>query len=207
MSQAESISTCFFGQSSFCNPAIAQEVCCVKVDAKLPLSVMCALGCGFQTGAGAVFNVVKPVTRGTRSLVVFGVGGVGCAAIMMAHYLAKQDGSQLKSTIAVDVNDQRLSLAKELGATHAINSTKTSLNDILNEITAGEQVDAAIDCTGIISVIEQMIKLVGPGGLAITIGGPPPGSTAAIDVFGLLIKAVSYRGCHQGNAYSREVSA
>lgn len=207
MSQGEPISTCFFGQSSFCNPTIVQEVCCVKVDGKLPLSVVCALGCGFQTGAGAVCNVVKPVARGIRSLAVFGVGGVGCAAIMMARYLAKQTGSQLKTIIAIDVNEQRLDLAKELGATHAIDSTKANLNEVLDEITVGEQADAAVDCTGVVSVIEQMIKLIGPGGLAVTIGGPPPGSTAAVDVFGLLIKAASYRGCHQGNAYSREVSA
>ncbi len=121
------MSTCFFGQSSFCNPAVVQEASCVKVDKKLPLTVVCALGCGFQTGAGSVYNVVKPLERNLRHIAVFGIGGVGCAAIMAAHHIANSKGSSSFDIVAIDVNDSRLELARELGATHVINSGKDPL--------------------------------------------------------------------------------
>src|ERR1700733_3103651 len=99
----------FFGQSSFSNPAIVQETSCIKVDSSLPLEVLAPMGCAMQTGAGAVFNVVKPVENKTRSLVIFGVGGVGCAAIMAAKALsADNQPSILRKIIAVDLRAERL---------------------------------------------------------------------------------------------------
>jgi aryl-alcohol dehydrogenase len=67
-----------------------------------------------------------------------------------------------------------------------------------------EGVDAAIDCTGALPVINEMIELLGSGGVAVTVGGPPPGTEASIDVFDMLIKCKTYSGCHQGNAYSKD---
>jgi aryl-alcohol dehydrogenase len=200
------VSSNFFGQSSFCNPTVVQAACCVKVDPKLPLSVVCALGCGFQTGAGAVYNVLKPNETKIRSLAVFGIGGVGCAAIMVAKYLSKQDDNELRTIIAVDVIEERLQLARDLGATHAINSAATTdVKAATDDLTNGEGVDAVIDCTAILAVIDTMIKCLGPGGVAVTVGGPPPGSQLSLDIFDFLIGAKTYRGCHQGNAYSKEV--
>ncbi|KAL5585714.1 hypothetical protein FOVSG1_013406 [Fusarium oxysporum f. sp. vasinfectum] len=120
-SESGPLHSCFFGQSSFCNPAVVQSASCVKVNPELPLSVICALGCGSQTGAGSVFNVVKPVERKVRHLAIFGAGGVGFAALMAAVHLANENPGVLEAIIAVDVNDERLELAKELGATHIIN--------------------------------------------------------------------------------------
>jgi aryl-alcohol dehydrogenase len=205
-SQSGPIYGCFFGQSSFCNPAIVQAASCVKVNPDLPLSVVCALGCGFQTGAGSVFNVVKPAKRRVRYLAIFGVGGVGFAAIMAARYLANENPGILDVIIAVDYNDERLNMAKEFGATHVINPQKDNLRDRVAQITKNENLDAAVDCTGAIPVVNDMIGLIGPGGMAITVGGPAPGLTASVDVFDMLIGAKTYRGCHQGNAYAKEVS-
>ncbi|PYH76970.1 GroES-like protein [Aspergillus uvarum CBS 121591] len=197
------ISTCFFGQSAFCNPAVVQEACCVKVDKDLPLSVLCSFGCGFQTGTGSVFNVVRPVERKTRSLLVFGLGSVGVAAIIAAKILAEDNPGVLDTIIAVDIVDDKLSIALELGATHIINSAKEDLKGRLAEINNGEGLDAAIDCTGVIAVVNSMVSLVGAGGVAVTVGGPPPGLKASIDVFDVLINCKTYHGCHQGNAYSK----
>jgi aryl-alcohol dehydrogenase len=201
----ESVSTSFFGQSSFCNPAIAQEASCVKIDKKLPLSVVCALGCGFQTGTGAIYNVVKPLERKARQVLIFGIGGVGCAAIMAALQLATSSGVPFE-IIAADVNESRLQLARDLGATHAFNSGSESPPDTIMRLTDNEGVDAVIDCTGVPSVINEMMGLVRPGGIAVTVGGPKPGTKAAFDVFDMLIKCKTYSGCHQGNAYSKMVS-
>lgn len=200
------VSSNFFGQSSFTNPAVVQAACCVKVDPKLPPSVVCALGCGFQTGAGAVYNVLKPSETKIRSLAAFGIGGVGCASTIMAKYLSKQADNELRTIIAVDVIEDRLQLAKELGATHVINSAQVSdVKAATQDLTNGEDVDAVIDCTAVLSVIQTMVKCLGPGGVAVTVGGPPPGSQLSLDIFDFLIGAKTYRGCHQGNAYPKEV--
>ncbi|GKZ67107.1 NAD/NADP dependent alcohol dehydrogenase [Aspergillus niger] len=199
----DTISTCFFGQSSFCNPAVVQEACCVKVDKDLPLSVLCSFGCGFQTGTGSIFNVVRPIERQARSLLVFGLGSVGAAAIMAAKVQAEDCPEVLDTIIAVDVVDEKLSMALELGATHVINSAKEDLERRVAEITHGQGIDAAVDCTGVISVVNSTVRLVGAGGVAVTVGGPPAGLKASIDVFDMLINCKTYIGCHQGNAYSK----
>ncbi|KPI34549.1 Aryl-alcohol dehydrogenase [Cyphellophora attinorum] len=198
----DAFSTCFFGQSSFCNPAIVREVSCVKVPETLPLEVICTLGCGFQTGAGAVFNVVRPAERNIQHVAIFGVGAVGCAAVMAASHLRNTTGSQYH-IIAIDINDERLAIAKELGATFTINSRSNNLLHELKAITSNG-VDAAIDCTGVSEVVADMFSILSVGGVAVQVGGPPPGTKFALDVFDLLIKCQSYVGCHQGNSYSKE---
>ncbi|GKZ87940.1 hypothetical protein CBS63078_1612 [Aspergillus niger] len=102
-----------------------------------------------------------------------------------------------------DVVDEKLSIALELGATHVINSAKEDLERRVAEITHGQGIDAAIDCSGVISVVNSMVNLVGAGGVAVTVGGPPAGLKASIDVFDMLINCKTYIGCHQGNAYSK----
>ncbi|KAF3395233.1 Aryl-alcohol dehydrogenase [Talaromyces pinophilus] len=204
ITETGTMSTCFFGQSSFCNPAIVRAVCCVRVNKDLPLSSVCALGCGFQTGSGSIFNVVKPVERKTRYLAIFGIGGVGCAAIMAAHHISAETSGVLDVIVAVDLNENRLRLAKDLGATHVINSGKEDLSRRIAVITNGEGLDAAVDCSGAISVVNSMMKLIGAGGLAVTIGGPSPGTAASVEVFDFLISCKTYCGSHQGNSYSKD---
>ncbi|KAF7547303.1 hypothetical protein G7046_g9042 [Stylonectria norvegica] len=205
LSESRQISTCFFGQSSFSNPTVAQEASCVKIDKSLPLKVVCALGCGFQTGAGSIYNVVKPLERKIRHVAIFGIGGVGCAAIMAANQLAtsESNSSSAFDIIAVDVNGDRLSLAMELGATHIINSKVEKTQDIVMSLTNNNGLDAVVDCTGIPAVVDEMIDLLGPGGIAVTVGGPPPGTKASVDIFSMLIKCKTYRGYHQSNADSK----
>ncbi|MCJ1304379.1 hypothetical protein MMC08_007191 [Hypocenomyce scalaris] len=196
---------CFFGQSSFSNPAVVQVASCVKVDKSLPLEALAPLGCGAQTGAGSVFHVVKPVENETRSLVIFGIGGVGSAALMAAHILATDYPGVLSTIIAVDLTDSRLELAKQLGATHVINPSKVkSVIDTVIGITGGEGADAAVDCTGAISVINDMFYLVGSGGTAITLGVPASGLKASVEVSSFVKGCKTYRASHQGNSYSKE---
>ena len=100
----------FFGQSSFATYSVVHKNSIIKVDEDLELDILGPLGCGIQTGAGAVLNRLKP-TAGS-SLVVFGCGTVGMSAIMAAHLCP------CKNIIAVGGNEESLVLAKELGATH-----------------------------------------------------------------------------------------
>ena len=105
-----------FGQSSFCEFALTYESSCVKVDEDLPFDVVAPVGCGFSTGAGTVLNFLKPGY--SDSIAVFGCGSTGFASIMGA----KLAGCQ--TIIAVGRSDEKLALAKELGATHVINSKR-----------------------------------------------------------------------------------
>ena len=104
----------FFGQSSFATYALAHQRNTIKVPSDIPLEILGPLGCGLQTGAGAILTAMKvPVGA---SVAIFGVGAVGLAAIMAARV------ADAATIIAIDVNEPRLKLASELGATHVINA-------------------------------------------------------------------------------------
>jgi len=105
----------FFGQSSFATYALAHQRNAIKVPRELPLEILGPLGCGLQTGAGAILHAMKVPVGAT--VAIFGAGAVGLAAIMAAKV------ADAATIIAVDVNEARLELAKELGATHVVNAT------------------------------------------------------------------------------------
>jgi aryl-alcohol dehydrogenase len=111
----EWISGAFFQQSSFATYAIAPAASLIRVeDADLPWEILAALPCGIMTGAGAVINSLG--VSAMDDLMVLGVGAVGMSAVMAAHLVGADP------IIAVDINDDRLALALELGATHAFNA-------------------------------------------------------------------------------------
>ncbi|AKQ66348.1 benzyl alcohol dehydrogenase [Myxococcus hansupus] len=103
----------FFGQSSFATHALAHQRNAIKVARDVPLDILGPLGCGFQTGAGAILKAMKVPVGAT--VAVFGVGAVGLAAIMAAKV------ADAATVIAIDVNAERLELARALGATHVVN--------------------------------------------------------------------------------------
>jgi aryl-alcohol dehydrogenase len=136
----------FFAQSSFATHAIAPARSAVKVPKDIPLELLAPLGCGVQTGAGTVFNIFRaPVGS---SIAVLGSGSVGLSAIMAAKIAG------CRETIAVDLLESRLQLARELGATHGINSQRENAVDRIREITGGG-VDFAFDNTGVAEVIQE----------------------------------------------------
>ncbi len=117
----------FFGQSSFSRHVIAPERTCVKVPKDVPLEVLAPMGCGVITGSGAVINSLG--VHAGRSIAVFGVGGVGLSAVMAARLVGAS------RIIAVDVNAERLELARELGATDTVESSKADAVGAIREIT------------------------------------------------------------------------
>ena len=99
-----------FGQSSFATHAIARDRNTVKVSSDAPLERLGPLGCGIMTGAGAVMNALR--VRAGSTIAIFGTGAVGLSAIMAAKAVGAA------TIIAIDINESRLDLARELGATH-----------------------------------------------------------------------------------------
>ena len=148
-SDGQSVSS-FFGQGSFASHVVVDARNAVKVDVELDdLKQLCSLGCGVQTGAGAVLNALVPDPE--SSLVVFGCGGVGMAAIMAAKIRG------CSKIIAVDVVPSRLELALELGATHAVNGREVDTVAAIKEITNGGA-NYSVECSGIPVLIQQALQ-------------------------------------------------
>jgi aryl-alcohol dehydrogenase len=167
----------FFGQSSFATYAMTTASSLVPVPEGLPVELMGPLACGLATGAGAVFNTLRPEPG--SSIVVYGAGTVGLAAVMAAR------NSAATTIIAVDRHAGRLRLAADLGATHTVDATGTDPVQAVQDICGGPA-DAALDCTGVISVVRQAIDSVGMLGTALLIGGAPAGAEFSVEHFSTL---------------------
>lgn len=104
----------WFGQSSFATTAVASERNAVRIPDTLPLHLAGPLGCGISTGAGTVLRVLKPAAG--EGIVVFGLGAVELGAVMAARVAG------CTTVIEVDPDKRRHALARDLGATHVVNS-------------------------------------------------------------------------------------
>lgn len=138
-----------FGQSSFATYAISNERNVVKIDKDVDLRLMAPLGCGIQTGSGTVLNKLRPEFGST--IAIYGAGAVGLSAIMAAKIIG------CSTIIAVDIHDDRLDLAMELGATHVINGSKVDTVEEVRNITSGGT-HYAVDSTGVPAVTRQALN-------------------------------------------------
>lgn len=188
------VSGCFFAQSSFATYAIATERNAVKLPKDVPLELMGPLGCGLQTGAGAVLNCLKPAPG--ASLAVFGAGAVGLAAVMAAKV------ARCGTIIIVDLNSERLDLARELGATHAINAREEDAVARIREITGGG-VDFSLECTSVPKVFRQAVDCLGIPGTCGLIGSTAIGTEASIDIGSFLFGRTVF-GVVEGQSISSE---
>ncbi|KAJ6098600.1 hypothetical protein N7467_000135 [Penicillium canescens] len=185
----------FFGQSSFSQVAVVSKSSAVRVPPNADLELFAPLGCGMQTGAGAILNTlnVKPGS----SVAVFGTGCVGLGAVMAA----KIRGARI--IVAVDIQPERLHLARELGATHAFRGDNPSIRKLIMDLCGSSLgVDFAVDCSGAIPVVENMIATLGIRGKAASVGAPAPGKKVEVEVFSHLTMGRQYIGCHQGDSIS-----
>jgi aryl-alcohol dehydrogenase len=162
----------FFGQSSFATHALVWAEALVVVPDSAPLELLGPLACGISTGAGAVFNTLAP--RPGSSLVVYGVGAVGLAAVMAARL------TPATRIIAVDRHRSRLRLAEELGATHTVDATSADAVAEVHRICDGPA-DHALECTGAIPVVRQAADSIGMLGTCVLIGGAPAGAEFSLD--------------------------
>ena len=186
----EKIHAHFFHQSSFGTHAIAGERNVVKVDKSLPLELLGPLACGVQTGAGAVINALRP--RAGSSIAVFGCGTVGLSAVMAARAVG------CTTIIAIDLVPRRLALARELGATHAIDATREDSVERIRKICPAG-VLFSLECTGVPQVIRQAVDALALTGIAGIIGVTPLGTEVSLDVNGLLFGR-TVRGIIEGDA-------
>ncbi|WP_413768903.1 NAD(P)-dependent alcohol dehydrogenase [Rhodococcus pyridinivorans] len=164
----------FFGQSSFAQHAVVDERSAVKVDAEAPLELLAPLGCGVQTGVGAVWNALTP--RPGHTILITGAGAVGLSSVMAAAL------TPASKVIVVDRVPERLNLARELGATHTIDATQVDTAEELVKITGGAGVDGAVETTGNVGVLRTAIDALAPRGTAVIVGAPAFGTEVPVDV-------------------------
>jgi aryl-alcohol dehydrogenase len=189
------IYSAFFQQSSFGNFTIANERFAVKVRNDAPIEQVCALACGGQTGAGAVFNVMEP--NAGDSFAVFGVGAVGLSALMSAR-IASCD-----PIIAVDVHEHRLALARELGATHTINHAgRTDIVDEVRRIT-GLGARFSLETSALPAVFREAVDCLMPGGTCILLGSARKGTEASLEM-PFLQNGRTVRGVIQGDSVPQD---
>ncbi len=181
----------FFGQSSFSTFAVANERNVVKVPKEAPLELLGPLGCGIQTGAGAVMNALK-VGHGS-SFAAFGAGAVGMSAIMAARAVGAT------TIIAVDVVPARLALAKELGATHVVDARQGDAVAAVKEI-AGGGVQFSLETTALPQVVRQAIDALGVRGTCGIVGAAPPGTEIKIDVTEFMQMSKTVYGIIEGDS-------
>lgn len=179
----------FFGQSSFASHAVAHERNAIRVPTDLPLHLLGPLGCGIQTGAGAILNVLRPGAG--SSLAVFGCGAVGLAAVMAGRL------SGCATIVAIDRHQSRLDLAVELGATAAV----AAGDDVVAEVVrlTGRGADHAVEATGSPAVLRQAVDATRIRGSCCLVGNAPAGTDASLEMLTLL-RGRTLRGSIEGDS-------
>lgn len=182
----------FFGQSSFSTYADVVQESVIVIDKDAPLELMGPLGCGLQTGAGAVLNELDP--EAGSSLAVFGAGAVGSAAIMAAKIAG------CTTIIALDIHDSRLQLARELGATHTVNTRDADIVEEIRAITDGDGVNWAVDTTALPFLQTAAAKALSIRGTLGIVGAAKPGTEASFEMGESLTKGWTLKTIVQGSS-------
>jgi len=152
----------FFGQSSLATYVVTHENNVVKIeDEELDLKLLGPLACGVQTGAGTVLNKLVPPFG--SSIAIFGCGTVGLSAVMAAKI------ANCSPIIAVDIHEERLELARKLGATHTIHGKHDDVIKEILRITNGGA-SFSVETTGVSDVVLQAIRVLVPRGTAALVG-------------------------------------
>lgn len=181
----------FFGQSSFAAFSVVDQRNLVKVRPDAPLELLGPLGCGIQTGAGAVLNALK-VAAGS-SFAAFGGGTVGLSGVMAAYVAGAT------TIIVIDVVEERLALARELGATHVINSKKEDPVEAIRHIT-GDGVDFSLESTGRPEIVRAAVEALRPRGMCGIVGASKTGTTFALDMNDVMQNCKVLRGIVEGDS-------
>lgn len=181
-----------FGQSSFASHAVVNQRNVIKVDKDIPIEMLGPLGCGIQTGAGAVLNSCK--VRPKSSVAVIGTGAVGLSAIMAARIAGAT------TIVALDINEARLELALQLGATHAIRADAGTYVEHANTAGCPSGFDYIIDTTGITGLVNQAILALAPRGEIALVGAYSPGTPVTADPTHLMSAGRVIRGVVEGSA-------
>ena len=163
--------------TTFSNYAVVSENRLVTLPNNFNQKTAVLLGCALPTGAGIVLNQLQP--KAESSVVVFGLGGIGLSALLALNHFSP------KQVIAFDVEENKLALAKELGATHTYLANDAGIAQFFSEFPNG--VDYAVEAAGQVDTIETAFSLIKRGGgQCIFASHPKSGEKISLDPFELI---------------------
>jgi aryl-alcohol dehydrogenase len=181
----------FFQQSSFASHTIAMARNTIRVRDDAPFDILAAIPCGVNTGAGAVLNVLKP--RSGDSYVAFGTGTVGLAGLLAAKLIG------CDPIIAVDLFDDRLAVARALGATHSVNARDPRLIPEVRRLAGGRGAKFCLEAAGVPAALRAAVEVLAPRGTACLVGSARAGVDVSLRMTTLQQGRI-VRGCVQGES-------
>ncbi|MCB1893042.1 MAG: zinc-dependent alcohol dehydrogenase family protein [Rhodocyclaceae bacterium] len=185
------------GVSAFADHAIVSRRSLVRIDPELPLDEAALFGCAVLTGVGAVVNTAR-VPPGS-SVAVLGLGGVGLNSLLAAV------ASGAEKIIALDMIESKLQLARQLGATHAVNAGDKDAIEQVKALTQGG-VDYAFEMAGSVAALELAYRITRRGGTTVTAGLPNPQSNWPLQAVTLVAEERTVKGSYIGSCVpSRDV--
>ena len=179
-----------YNTSSFAERSVVPAQTAIPVDPDLPLTELALMGCAVMTGVGAALN-----TAGVRpgdTAVVVGCGGVGLNVVQGCAI------GGATTIVAVDIVQSKLELARELGATHAVDAGVEDPIESVRDLTGGGA-DYAFEALGSPQTIDLALRLTGRGGQAILVGMAPPDARIPVDALTLTVEERAVRGCWYGS--------
>ncbi|RZJ03477.1 MAG: alcohol dehydrogenase [Brevundimonas sp.] len=185
------------GCSAFARHAVVSRRSLVKVDADLPFEHAALFGCAVLTGVGAVVNTAR--VQAGQSVVVIGLGGVGLSSVLGAL------ASGASPVIAVDLSEDKLALARSLGAVQTVNARDDDAVEQVRALTGGGA-DFAFEMAGSVRALESAWKMTRRGGTTVTAGLPPPEAALAVNVVSLVAEERTLKGSYIGTCVpSRDI--
>jgi len=179
------------GVSGFAERTVVSQRSAVKIAPDLPYEIAALFGCAVMTGVGAVVNTAQ--LRAGQSIAIFGLGGVGLAALLGAV------AAGAYPVVAVDVNPAKLALAAGLGARHCIQAGKAV--DVPAQIKAAVNggVDIAIETVGHEQVLAEAYHATRRGGTTVTVGLPHPSRMLSLSAVSLVAEERTLKGAYMGS--------
>ena len=177
------------GVSAFAEYATVSRRSLVKIDKELPLDEAALFGCAVLTGVGAVINTAK-VSAGS-SVAVIGLGGVGLSSLLGAVAVGA------RRVVAIDLSDDKLGLARQLGATDTFNPGSPGAIEEIRFATGGG-VEFAFEMAGSVHAMDLAYKITRRGGTTVTAGLPPPDHTFALPQVNLVAEERTVKGSYIG---------
>jgi S-(hydroxymethyl)glutathione dehydrogenase / alcohol dehydrogenase len=180
------LSTGTFGQYS-----VVPESGAVVIDSSIPLDRAAIVGCAVATGFGAAVNTARVPVGATVAVV--GCGGVGLSIVQGARV------ASAASIIAIDLREDKLALARRVGATHTINGATSDPVAAVRELTRGRGVDFAFEAIGAPAAIEQAADLLASAGTLVIVGQTPEGARVRLDPFRISDRELRIIGSNYGS--------
>jgi NDMA-dependent alcohol dehydrogenase len=178
---------------TFSEVTVVPEIGAVKVPADFDLKLAALIGCGVLTGTGAALNTAN--IRKGDTVAVIGCGGVGLNVIQGARIAGAAE------IIAIDMNETKLSLAKEFGATATVNASQADPVSQVMSMTSEIGADVAFEVIGLQQTIDQTINMTRRGGQAILVGVPRMDVMTTIPAFfGIVLAEKTIKGCWYGSS-------